>query len=54
MKFSEKLVEANKVLDWAEEFFNKDVFTEYTNLKLHDICYNLKQKNMYEKKFLKG
>lgn len=37
MKFSEKLKEANKVLDWAEEFFKQDVFTEYTNLKLYDI-----------------
>lgn len=37
MKFSEKLVEANKVLDWAEEFFKQDVFTDYTDLKLHNI-----------------
>lgn len=52
MKFSEKLVEANKVLDWAEEFFNKDVFTEYTNLKLHDICYNFKAEEYVRKEIL--
>lgn len=37
MKFSEKLREANKVLDWLEEFLKQDVFTGYTDLKLYDI-----------------
>lgn len=52
MKFSEKLVEANKVLDWAEEFFNKDVFTKYTDLKLYDICYNFKAEEYVRKEIL--
>lgn len=52
MKFSEKLVEANKVLDWAEEFFKQDVFTKYTNLKLYDISYNFKAEEYVRKEIL--
>ena len=53
MKFSEKLVEANKVLDWAEEFFKQDVFTEYTNLKLYDIFSNFKAEKYVKEEILK-
>lgn len=53
MKFSEKLVEANKVLDWAKEFFEQDVFTEYTNLKLYDISSNFKAEEYVRKETIK-
>lgn len=52
MKFSEKLVEANKVLDWAEKFFEQDVFTEYTNLKLYDIFSSFKAEEYVQKEIL--
>lgn len=52
MKFSEKLVEANKVLDWAEEFFKQDVFTKYTNLKLYDISSSFKVEEYIRKEIL--
>lgn len=52
MKFSEKLVEANKVLDWAKEFFEQAVFTEYTNIKLYDISSNFKAEEYVRKEII--
>lgn len=52
MKFSKKLVEANKVLDWAEEFFKQDVFTDYTDLKLHNISSSFKAEEYVKEEIL--
>ena len=52
MKFSEKLVEANKVLDWTKEFFEQAVFTEYTNIKLYDISSNFKAEEYVRKEII--